>query len=163
MKREYILTLFVLFAITLRVVPHPPNFAPITALALFSGATFRNKYIGMIIPLIAMVISDIFLGFYTISYWVYGAFILINLLGQYKKKVTAFTLVVSSILFFIVSNFGVWILGYPKTVEGFVTCYILAIPFLGYALVGDLFFGLVFKNSFDFIEKKWLTTTYSKI
>ena len=163
MKRELILIFFVVFAVVLRLIPHPPNIVPITAIALFSGATFRNRYLGLTIPLVVMALSDLFIGFYSISYWVYGAFILINVFGRLTKNLSVYGTVISTLIFFVVSNFGVWILGYPKTVEGFVTCYVVAIPFLGYSLIGDLFYSQVFKHSFNYIENKWLTTVYSKI
>lgn len=160
MKREFILVLFVLVAALIRIVPHPPNFAPITALALFSGVFFRNKVVGTIIPIAAMVISDIVLGFYSISLWVYGSFVLVTLFGIFAKTINTGTILTSSLIFFFFSNLGVWVLGYPKTIEGFILCYTLALPFLAYSLLGDFFFSLVLKNSFKFIESKWLTTVY---
>ena len=160
MKRESILVLFVLLAVVLRLIPHPPNFAPITALALFSGISFSNKYVGMLIPLTVMIISDVFLGFYSITPWVYGSFILINLYGVYCKQVNLKNILVSSLIFFIVSNFGVWMLGYPKTLEGFVACFVMAIPFFTYSIVGDVFYSYVLKYSFKYTENKWLTTVY---
>ena len=66
-KREYIVLAFVLLAVVVRLVPHPPNFTPITALALFGATTFKNRILGTLLPLIAMAISDLYLGFYSIS------------------------------------------------------------------------------------------------
>jgi len=155
MNRTLILLIFVVFAVLLRLVPHPPNFAPITALALFSGITFRNKFLGAIVPLSAMLISDIFLGFYSISIWVYGAFVAVNLFGSNFKTVNTLNILISSLIFFIISNFGVWVLGYPKTLEGLILCYSLAIPFFAYSILGDFFFSYVLKYSFKFIENRW--------
>lgn len=155
-----ILILFVFFTALIRVVPHPPNFAPVTALALFSGVTFNSRLLGMLVPLAAMAISDLFLGFYSISIWVYFSFILINLLGSYVKTVNLKNILLSSVIFFIVTNFGVWVLGYPKTIEGLLLCYTLAIPFFAYSIIGDLFFSYVLKYSFDFVEKKWIIAQY---
>ena len=86
-KRELILILFVAVAVLVRLLPHPPNFTPVTALAIFGATTFNNKALGTILPLIALGISDIFLGFSTITFWVYGSFILISLLSIYWKEV----------------------------------------------------------------------------
>ena len=160
MKRQLILILFVFFAALLRVLPHPPNFAPVTALALFSGVYFSNRYLAIIVPILAMTLSDIVLGFYSISYWVYGSFILVTLFGMVAKSIKIKSIFISSLIFFFFSNLGVWILGYPKTLEGFILCYTLAIPFLTYSLLGDLFFSLVLKKSFNYVENRWLTTVY---
>lgn len=154
MKREHIILLFVVFAILFRLVPHPPNFAPITALALFSSTTFRNKIVGTLIPLVVMGISDLYLGFSTISLWVYLSFMIISSLGIFWKQVKTKNVLVSSLVFFIVTNFGVWLLGYPKTFEGLVLCYTTAIPFFGYSILGDLFFYNLLNYSFSFTESK---------
>lgn len=155
MKREFIILLFVVFAVLFRLMPHPPNFVPITTLALFGASTFKNKWIGLTIPLIAMAISDLFLGFYSISVYVYLSFFLISLLGRYWRKIGIKNVFLSSLLFFIITNFGVWLMGYPKTLEGFIMCYTLAIPFFGYSLIGDLFFFYVLKYSFQYTESKF--------
>ena len=160
MKREVVLVLFVVFAGILRVIPHPPNFAPVTALALFSGVYFRNKTLGILIPVTSMILSDLILGFYSISYWVYGSFILVSIFGMVFRKINFKSIVLSSLIFFFFSNLGVWVLGYPKTLEGFLTCYYLAIPFFGYSILGNLFYSVVLKNSLNYIENKWPTTSY---
>jgi hypothetical protein len=160
MKREVVLVLFVVFAGILRVIPHPPNFAPVTALALFSGVYFRNKTLGILIPVTSMILSDLILGFYSISYWVYGSFILVSIFGMVFRKINFKSIVLSSLIFFFFSNLGVWVLGYPKTLEGFLTCYYLAIPFFGYSILGNLFYSVVLKNSLNYIENTWPTTSY---
>jgi hypothetical protein len=160
MKTNLILILFVGAAILFRFIPHPPNFAPITALALFSGVYFSNKILSILLPLLAMLISDMYLGFYPISIWVYISFVLVTIFGILYRRVKISSIFISSLIFFIVSNLGVWVLGYPKTLDGFILCYTLAIPFFGYSLLGDLFFSLVLKHSFNFVKVKWLTTVY---
>lgn len=143
--------LIISIAIVLRLVPHPPNFAPIAAMALFGGAYLNKKY-ALIVPLVAMFVSDIFLGFHNTVPFVYGSFLLTGIIGLWLKNrrtvknvITAsFT---SSILFFIITNFGVWLSGnlYPKTFPGLIECYIAAIPFFRNTIVGDLFYiGLFF-------------------
>lgn len=146
--------MFVVLAVFVRLAPHPPNFTPIVALALFGSTTFSNRIVGTLIPLIAMAISDLFLGFYSISIWVYGSFLAISLLGHYWKTIKTKNILISSLLFFIVTNFGVWLTGYPKTIEGFVLCYTLAIPFLINAIAGDLFFSYILKYSYSFTKYK---------
>ena len=146
--------MFVLLAVFVRLAPHPPNFTPITALALFGATTFSNRILGTLLPLIAMAISDLYLGFYSISIWVYSSFIAISLLGHYWKTIKTKNILLSSLLFFIVTNFGVWLTGYPKTIEGFVLCYTLAIPFFINAIAGDLFFSYILKYSYSFTKYK---------
>lgn len=159
MRKELILVSFIFLAALLRLVPHPPNFAPVTALALFSGVYFSNRVLGLVVPIIAMLISDYFLGYYSISIWVYVSFIFVTFYGMYSKKIKFKNILLSSFIFFIVSNFGVWLLGYPKTVEGFLLCYFMAIPFFGYSILGDLFYSLILKYSFGYVKNKWLITT----
>lgn len=146
--------MFVLLAVFVRLAPHPPNFTPITALALFGATTFSNRVLGTLLPLIALAISDLYLGFYSISIWVYSSFLAISLLGHYWKTIKTKNILLSSLLFFIVTNFGVWLTGYPKTIEGFVLCYTLAIPFFINAIAGDLFFSYILKYSYSFTKYK---------
>ena len=155
-NRELIIILFIVFAAIIRLIPHPPNFAPITAMALFGGVYFKNRKLAYAIPLIAMIISDLFLGFYSISIFVYTSFIAITFIGTIIKTINVANIFLSSLLFFIVTNLGVWFLGYPLTIEGFLTCFTLALPFFGYTITGDLFFCLLFKYSFKTVEKKYL-------
>ena len=153
-NQEKLLAVFVIFAAFLRVIPHPLNFTPVTSLALFSGVMFSRKWMSVGIPLVAMILSDMVLGFYSISLWVYIAFISITIFGWFINKMNINSILLSSIIFFIISNFGVWVLGYPHTIEGLILCYTMAIPFFGYSIIGDLFWGMIIKYSFKFIEKK---------
>tara|TARA_E500000318_G_scaffold87635_1_gene84620 strand:- start:2426 stop:2908 length:483 start_codon:yes stop_codon:yes gene_type:complete len=156
MRKELILVSFVFLAALLRLIPHPPNFAPVTALALFSGVYFNNKVLGVLSPIIAMLISDYFLGFYNISIWVYISFISVTLYGMFSQQYKFKNIILSSIIFFIISNFGVWLIGYPKSLEGLLTCYFLALPFFSYSILGDIFYSLILKHSFGYVNNKWL-------
>jgi len=156
LNREIVILLFIIIAAVIRLIPHPPNFAPITAMALFSGLNFQNKKLAYAIPILAMIVSDLFLGFYSISIFVYLSFIAITYIGTTIKNINVSNIFLSSLLFFIITNLGVWILGYPMTIEGLLTCFTLALPFFGYALAGDLFFSLLFKYGFKSVEKKYL-------
>ena len=144
----------IVIAILSRLIPHPPNFTPITAVALFSIINFKNKYIGLSIPLICLIISDLILGISLINLFVYLSFILISGIGLIFGKINFKSILISSLIFFVVSNFGVWIIGYPKTLEGFITCYIAAIPFFGWTIAGDLFYSFSAKLSLNFFEGK---------
>lgn len=157
-KKLLVLVAFVLVAVLFRLVPHIPNVTPITAMALFSGVYFTNKNYAFIIPLSAMFLSDLFLGFSSISFFVYLAFILVGFIGVRSKKMSIKTILISSISFFIITNFGVWLLAYPKTIDGLLACYTLAIPFFRNSLIGDLFFSAVMYYSFAFVSKNYLKT-----
>ncbi|WP_242085135.1 DUF6580 family putative transport protein [Aestuariivivens sediminis] len=153
-----IIILFIVVAAGFRLVPHLPNVTPITAMALFSGVYFNNKKLAITVPLLAMALSDLFLGFTSISLFVYIAFILVGVIGMAMKKMNIRSILLSSILFFLITNFGVWLLSYPKTLNGIIECYTLAIPFFRNALIGDFFFAGVMYYGFDFVSKKYLKT-----
>ena len=140
------------FAVLSRLLPHPPNVAPITALALFGGV-YLDKKQSFIIPLAAMVISDYFIGFHSAIVWVYVSFLAIGAMGLWLKNnqnvgATVGATVAGSILFFIVTNFGVWVssqVTYPHTFSGLVECYTAAIPFFRNTLLGDaVYVGTLF-------------------
>jgi hypothetical protein len=151
--------ILVLAAAFSRLIPHPMNFAPITAIALFGGMYFDKRF-APILPLAALMISDYFLGFYEGIVWVYSGFLLISVLGMFAARKRSFAVitgstVAGSILFFVITNFGVWQSGvlYPLTMTGLTECYIAAVPFFRNALVGDLFYSGVLFGSVALIEK----------
>tara|TARA_B110000438_G_scaffold217525_1_gene210263 strand:- start:462 stop:950 length:489 start_codon:yes stop_codon:yes gene_type:complete len=155
MNRNLIIFTLVMVAVATRLLPHPPNVAPITGIALFAGHRFGNKGLALFIPILCMFISDLFLGFHTTLPFVYLAFICISFLGIYSKKISSFTILTSSSLFFLVTNFGVWLLGYPNNMAGLISCYTLALPFFINTILGDLFFTYTLNYSFSKIEKKY--------
>jgi hypothetical protein len=155
-KKQNLLVIFILIAVWFRLIPHPPNVTPITSLALFSGLMFQKRWLSILVPLVAMFISDMVLGFGMISLWVYSAFIMITMLGWFLNEMNVKSIFLSSLVFFIVSNFGVWVMDYPHTIEGLIMCYTLAIPFFGYSIVGDLFWGFFIKYSYKLTENRFL-------
>ena len=155
-EMRWIVGLIVL-AIASRLFPHPPNFAPITGIALFSAAKLHNKWTAFLIPLVGLFFTDLILGIGWINLFVYLSFGLISLWGQRQQKMHLPVLVGSSLLFFFLSNLGVWILYYPPTWEGLATTFTLAIPFYTNTLLGDLFYTTVLFFSYSFIEKRYLS------
>ena len=145
---QKIVLLIIIFGIICRLIPHPPNFSPVTAIALFGGLNFSDKRIAFSIPLVVLFLSDLILGISMINLFVYTGFLLIVFLGTKIKSIKFGNIILSSFIFFLISNFGVWIIGYPKNIEGLILCYTMAIPFFGYSIAGDLFFGYLFKFSF---------------
>jgi hypothetical protein len=141
-----------------RLLPHPYNFTPIAAMALTGGVYF-NKRLAFIIPLGALFLSDLFIGFHNTILFVYGSFIITGFIGlwlkSHKKVLPIFgATLFSSILFFIITNFGVWITGggwfYPRTWQGFIECYTLAVPFFRNTVAGDLVYTGVLFGLFEF-------------
>lgn len=155
-QKENLIILFILISVWFRLIPHLPNFTPVTSLALFSGLMLKRKWLSIGIPLVAMMLSDLVLGFSSISIWVYLGFVLVTIIGWFLNVMNVKSILLSSLVFFIVSNFGAWLIGYPHTIEGLVMCYTLAIPFFGYSILGDLFWGYTFKYSYKLLENKIL-------
>ncbi|MBU1085230.1 hypothetical protein KKB06_02680 [Patescibacteria group bacterium] len=155
-----IIIVFILIGVGLRLLPHPPNFVPIVAIALFGG-TYLSKKTALTLPMMAMVISDIFIGFYEIKLmvFVYGSFLICVLLGfwlkNHKKWQTVFGGLIScAFIFFLLTNFAVWAFTpwYPKTFLGLIQCYFLAIPFFRNTLLGSLLYGSVFFGAYEVAE-----------
>ncbi len=169
-KYEVIISIILAGAFT-RLLPHPPNFTPIGAIALFGGANLYPKLLAFLIPLLALFVSDLALqllfgyGFHSQMMVVYGSFVLVTCLGFWlrkNKKPHRIVLAVlsSSILFFLTTNFGVWLLDslYPTSFEGFVACYVAAIPFFRNMLLGDMIYSLSMFGLWALIEKRFFAT-----
>lgn len=148
-------------AAALRLVPHPPNFTPIGAMALFSGAYLaRRGLVAFAAPLGALLLSDAILGFYAGMAVNYLAVALIVLLGSLALRHVAplrllGTALAASLLFFVVSNLGVWATSgmYPPTAAGLAACFVAAIPFFQNTLAGDLFYSALLFGGFALLER----------
>lgn len=166
--RLWLITSIVFGAALLRLIPHPPNFTPVGALALFAGARYGRKSLAFLIPIAAMLMSDTLLeittgwGFHSTLPFVYLALALAVTVGLLvrAKGVGVGTVAAGSLgastIFFIVTNLAVWASSgmYPMTFSGLVACYVAAIPFFGNTIAGDLFFSGVLFGSFAIAEKK---------
>jgi hypothetical protein len=157
----WILTLMVFAAAFVRLIPHPPNFAPVAAMALFGGAYFTKKWAAFLVPITAMFVTDLFLGFHPTMWAVYLSFVLIVMIGMLmikQKKVTNifFASVTASVLFFIITNFGVWLSTpyYAKTGTGLIACYTAAIPFFHQTFLSDLFFVAILFGLLEILKAK---------
>ena len=146
-------------AAVLRLVPHPPNFTPIGAMALFSGAYLGRRAIAFVAPLAAMLLSDAVLGFYSgvwVTYLAVAAVVLIGSLALARRSVLRIGLaaLASSIMFFLISNFGTWALSgmYPHTFAGLAACYVAAVPFFQNTVAGDLFYVMLLFGGFGIAE-----------
>ena len=146
----------------MRILPHEPNFAPIGALALFGGTYFKG-WKAFVVPLAAMIISDLFLGFHSTMVWVYGSFLLISLLGKVFlsgrvkwRKLFGLSLL-SSVLFYLITNFGVWAMGtmYVHDFSGLLQSYVMGLPFFRNTILGDITYNFVFFGAYA-LATKWV-------
>lgn len=152
--------LLILIGVFARLVPHPANFAPITAIALFGGMYLPKKY-AFVLPLVAVFLSDLWLGFDFSSMWaVYGSFLLSGVIGLYIRQNKSVSIVITgtvfaSVLFFLITNFAVWwgTNMYSKDWVGLINCYIAGIPFYRNTLMGDIFFTTILVGGYELIIK----------
>jgi Family of unknown function (DUF6580) len=149
----------ILVAAVLRLVPHPPNFSPIGAMALFSGAYLGRRPLAFVAPLGAMLLSDTGLGFYSgiwITYLAVAAIVMVGwfALGRVSVLRVGGAAIASSVIFFLVSNFGTWALSgmYPHGLAGLSACYVAAIPFFQNTVAGDLFYATLLFGGFRLAE-----------
>ena len=160
--RFLFLTGLVVLASLSRLIPHPPNFTPIAALALFAGAEFANKREAFLIPFVALFLSDLFLGLHALIPVVYGSFAVVVGLGFYLRgRATFWRIAGLSIagawLFFVLTNLGVWAVSglYPKTLPGLLDCYIAGIPFFGNTVLSSLLYAGVLFGGLAVMDKRW--------
>lgn len=165
--RFIFLTSAIVLAAVCRLLSPVPNFTPVAAMALFGGAYFTDKRLAVIVPLITMFLSDVVLelftpwGFHNTMIYVYAAFVLTTLIGMRVGRNTSVLSIAggslaSSVLFFIVTNFGVWAAGgFPEGFMGLNTTYVLGLPFFAPTLAGDLFYSAILFGAFYLAQVKF--------
>ena len=146
----------------MRLIPHVPNFSPLAAVALFSGV-YWNKRFGYLFALAIFIISDLIIGLHNTALFTWLSVVLIYFLGvRLRKHKTVISTLsyafCASILFFIITNLGVWIMGwYPHTAQGLIDCFIYAIPFFRISLLANLTYVVIFFGSYEyFLSRKSL-------
>lgn len=168
----WVLAAMIVAAALTRLLPHPPNFSPVEAMALFGGAYFASRAWSLVVPLAAMLVSDLVLaaihgGEYleymaTAGFWlVYACIALSAVLGFGLRgkvsgaRVLGYSLV-GSVLFFLVTNFGVWAGGtmYPKTGAGLAAAYTAGIPFFQWTVLGTLFYSALLFGGFALLRRR---------
>ena len=166
------LTGLILLAALTRLLPHPPNFSPVEAIALFGGAYFASRQWALVVPLVVMFLSDLALGlvhggiyfdyFASAGFWlVYVCIALSTVLGFGLRgkvssgRVLGYSLV-GSVLFFIVTNFGAWLGApmYPQTAAGLSAAYVAGIPFFQWTVLGTLFYSALLFGGFALLRHK---------
>ena len=160
MRAKLITISGIIFALAIfRLLPHLPNVSPVAAMALFGGAYFADKRMAFIVPFAALFLSDLFLGLHNSMIFVYAGFALTVSVGfLLKNRVTvtntALALVVSSVLFFLLTNFGAWMTSgvYVKSAEGLMQAYVAGIPFFQNSLLGNLVFAAVIFGGYRLLQ-----------
>lgn len=173
--RFSVLTALIFLAAFSRIIPHPANFSPLAAIALFGAAHFSKKWQILLIPIAATWLSDLFINnviyaayyptftlFYEGFYWQYLSYLVIAIISiPLFKKVNKERVLIgalsSTIIFFLISNVGCWIGNpiYPQNFIGLMSCYAAGIPFLKGTILGDLFYSLVLFGGFAFAQYKF--------
>ncbi|HTV56967.1 MAG TPA: DUF6580 family putative transport protein [Terriglobia bacterium] len=163
-----VIYLYVLGAVLFRLIPHPWNVTPLAAMFLFSGATFRSKGRSLLVPLIALLVSDYtvdLLLYHGVYHWfspfTWAGFLLVGMLGwtlrgKWNWARVGGASVAASTIFFLVSNFGVWLAWtmYPRSAAGLAECYAAGLPFYGNSLAGDLFFSALMFGSYYWLLRR---------
>jgi len=141
-----------------RFIPHPPNFTSLLALSFYVPVLFGLRYLPIL--LISFVITDLVIGYHFGTHWTWGSVFLIGLISQLFTKSLISRMsgaLIGALIFFIVTNFGVWVSGmYGYTFSGLISCYLLAIPFFTNSIISTIIFSALFElsNFFYKIKKK---------
>lgn len=168
-KKFFLIFGLVLLAGFSRLIPHPWNFTALGAMALFSGSLLADKKWALLAPVFTLFWTDLILGFHSTMIYVYASVVLITCLGfwaQTSKFKILTSSVLGSLLFFISTNFGVWFSQnlYPKTFEGLIQCYVMALPFFENQIAGDFFYlGVLYGAYFSLKNLKVFSESYSSI
>jgi len=158
--RTLLVLAIIALAAALRIAPHPWNFAPVGAMALFSGAMIRSRRLAFLFPLLALFAGDIFIGFHKLMPVVYASFLLSVAIGFWLRnrrtvaRIGAATLF-GAIQFFLITNFAVWAFdfSYPRNGAGLLACYAAGVPFFWNTLAGDAVYATLFFGSFALAER----------
>lgn len=182
---RFITLLTIIFAAAFsRIIPHPPNFSPMEAITLFAAAHFSRRWQALLIPFVAMWLSSLFidnviyasgkekfLWVYPGFHWQYLSYVLIALIGfsLMRQQATALRVAAgglsAAMLFFVLTNFGVWVDGslYPQTVQGLIACYAAALPFFRGTLMGLTLYLPVLFGGFHLLQKRYPLLRASRV
>ena len=139
-----------------RFIPHPPNFTSLLALSFYVPALLGIRYLPALV--ISFLITDFFIGFHTLALFTWGSIIFIGYLSIYfvnslRSRISG--ALIGACLFYLITNFGVWSLGsYGYSLNGIISCYILALPFFGYSLISTFIFAGVIEGIYKYISFK---------
>jgi hypothetical protein len=158
--RTILIFTMIVLAAALRLAPHPWNFTPVGAIALFSGAMVRDRRLAFLFPLLVMFATDAIIGFNKLSPLVYASFLLSVVIGLFLNQKRNLLRVggatfLGALQFFLITNFGVWAFlnSYPRTSAGLAACYIAGIPFFWNTLAGDAVYATLLFGGFFLAER----------
>jgi hypothetical protein len=146
-----------------RIIPHPPNFTPILAGIIFLPFIKRDIKFSVFVPLGAMLISDFIIGMHSLMLWTYGPIIILSLLSYYftnaKASRIASLAIASPAVFYLISNFGVWINSpmYTKDLSGLIQCYVNAVPFYASSAIACILFCSAFFLIYSLLKNNRLS------
>ena len=156
LKNSFYIIFFICILALSRIIPHPPNFTPILASAIMAPILIKDRWLGIAIPIVAMFISDVIIGFYSYQFVIYSSILAIALVAPMRKNYVSLGIMAvgGSVWFFITTNFAEWIIWdyYPKTIEGLIACYTLAIPFFKNTLISTCLFTALLTFSIRYLE-----------
>jgi hypothetical protein len=160
------LVISIIFAAALsRLLPHPPNMTSVGAVALFGGAYLDDRRLAFLVPVAALFLGDLVLGFYHVmaAVSVYASFLLTVCIGLWVRNHRAVLTIAgaalaSSVVFFLLTDLEYWAFenAYPKTLEGLLACYTAALPFFRNMVVGDLLYALLMFGGFALLERRFV-------
>tara|TARA_B100000579_G_scaffold327531_1_gene277473 strand:- start:220 stop:735 length:516 start_codon:yes stop_codon:yes gene_type:complete len=154
------LGLIILLALS-RLIPHPPNFTPILGMAVFSGAIINKKILAYLVPLAAMLLSDLYLGFHSGMPIIYFTLAICVLIGTFiESRVTILNSILGItagvLVFYLITNFTVWYGSgmYENSFSGLITCYVMGLPFLQNTFISSLIYGMGAFLIYEVINKR---------
>ena len=150
------LGIFVILA-TSRFIPHPPNFTSLIALSFYIPLFLGKIFIPALI--LSFLITDYFIGFHNLTLFTWGSVLIIGLISNFFNKNIYYRIggiLTSCVIFFVITNLGVWLFGnYEYTLNGLITCFVLAIPFFGYTIASSILYSALIEiiYNFNFIKR----------
>jgi hypothetical protein len=158
--RTVLVLAIIVFAAALRLAPHPWNFTPVGAIALFSGAMVRDRRLAFLFPMLVMFATDALIGFNKLSPLVYASFLISVGIGRFLSRKRHVLRIggasfLGALQFFLITNFGVWAFlnSYSRTGTGLAACYVAGIPFFWNTLAGDAVYATLLFGGFALAER----------
>ncbi len=161
-NKHLILGFAIIFLLAIsRLMPHPPNFTPILGMAVFSGAIINKKIVAYLVPLAAMLLSDLYLGFHSGMPIIYFTLAICVLIGTFiESRVTILNSILGItagvLVFYLITNFTVWYGSgmYENSFSGLITCYVMGLPFLQNTFISSLIYGMGAFLIYEVINKR---------
>jgi hypothetical protein len=158
--RTILIFAMIVLAAALRLAPHPWNFTPVGAIALFAGAMVRDRRLAFLFPVVVMLGTDLIVGFNKLSPLVYASFLLSVLIGRFLNQKRNLLRIggatfLGALQFFLITNFGVWAFlnSYPRSRAGLAACYLAGVPLFWNTLAGDAVYATLLFGAYFLAER----------